>query len=191
MTNKKTEKVYDVSFHVVPDISEEEAEKVFSGLRDTIARGGEVIDTEELKSMDLAYTIRHNVRQGDGSYNRYNTSYFGSIKFKATQEFAKSLRQDLQSDESFLRFLIIETVAEDTRIGERLPGTDDEEEGEGQDVKKPEQPVNRKEKDRSSDTAKEGEQKKKDTPAPEQNSKDTEPSNSDRTAAKSMAQYNI
>ena len=129
MGNKKTQKIYEISFHLVPDKEEEILRKMREGIKENIAKNGEIIGEEELIHKDLAYTIRHTVRQSDGSYNRYDEAYFGSIKFKASQDAVKKIEQTLRNNEAVLRFLATETVEEDTRIGDSLPDdkNDDEE----------------------------------------------------------------
>ena len=127
MANKNTQKVYEVSFHLLPTLDEGEVSGMVNDIRKIITGEGEVISEDAPVHQGLAYTIRHTVRQSDGSYNNYNEAYFGSIKFKASQEFAKKLHQDIRNNERVLRFLIVGTVEEDTRIGDVLPGTEEEE----------------------------------------------------------------
>lgn len=129
MANKKTQKVYEISFHLIPTIDKEKVPAAYERIKGIIAKEGEIVSDEEPMHMDLAYTIRHPVRQSDGSYNNYNEAYFGSVKFKASQEFVKKLHKEIQNNEEALRFLILETAEEDTRIGKVLPGTEEEEEG--------------------------------------------------------------
>ena len=126
MANKKVEKIYEVSFHLVPEMDEEAAARLAEDLRSAIADKNEVLGTEEIQRIDLTYTIRHRVRRSDGSYNRYNEAYFGAIKFRAPTSYVTTLDESLRKNESVLRFLIVETVAEDTRIGPDLPGGDEE-----------------------------------------------------------------
>ena len=127
MASKMTQKVYEVSFHLLPTLSEEEAGSVFSSVESLISSDGEVLDTVSPELMDLAYPVRHSVRQEDGSYARHISSYFCSVKFRSPPSFVVSLQKYLQDDNSALRFLVVETVAEDTRIGSVLPGSEVEE----------------------------------------------------------------
>ena len=126
MATKKTHKVYEVSFHLLPTIGEQSGKKSEEIKGNITAKGGEVLESVAPEQMDLAYTIRHSVRKQDGSYSRYDEAYFGSVKFKASQKSVKDIRQDLQADNDILRFLIVETVEGNTRIGPTLPGVEDE-----------------------------------------------------------------
>ena len=126
MATKKTNKVYEVSFHLLPTVGKQ-LEKKFEEIKNNItAKGGEVLESVAPEQVDLAYTIRHSVRKQDGSYSRYDEAYFGSVKFKASQESVRNVRQEFQADNDILRFLIVETVEGNTRIGPKLPGVEDE-----------------------------------------------------------------
>ena len=135
MVNKNNEKVYEVSFHLVPSVGKDKVSGVFERVRKIISEKGEVLSEERPVLRDLAYTVRHTVRQRDGSYNRYDEAYFGSVKFRALRSAIAQVERALLGDEEVLRFLLLETVAEDTRIGEVLPGDEAEEQpdGEGDD----------------------------------------------------------
>lgn len=126
MGNKSTERVYEVSFHLVPTLDEDGVSGVFARVKKVVSEAGKVLGEVSPVLRDLAYTIRHTVRQRDGTYNRYDEAYFGSVKFSSSQGAVKQVEQSLLSDEEVLRFLLLETSADDTRVGEVLP--DDEEE---------------------------------------------------------------
>lgn len=128
MGNKNTEKVYEVSFHLVPTLDADGVSKAFARVKDAISGVGKVISEESPVLRDLAYTIRHTVRQRDGSYDRFDEAHFGSVKFSSPRGGVKRVEQSLSDDDEVLRFLVLETVAEDTRIGEVLPGDEVEEE---------------------------------------------------------------
>ena len=133
MANKNEEKVYEVSFHLVPSIDKDKVPGVFERVKKVVSEKGEVLSEEQPVLRDLAYTVRHTVRQRDGSYNRYDEAYFGSVKFRALRSATAQIEQALLEDEEVLRFLLLETVAEDTRIGEVLPGDEPEEQLDGEE----------------------------------------------------------
>ena len=125
MANKNTQKIYEISFHLIPTMDEEGVLKVFEQIKKSITKEGEIINDENPVRQNLTYTIHHTVRQSDGSHNNYDEAYFGSVKFRASREYVRELHQDIQGNEEVLRFLILETAEEDTRIGEVLPGTEE------------------------------------------------------------------
>ena len=128
MGNKSTEKVYEVSFHLVPTIDDDGVLKAFDRVKGAVSEKGKVLGEEHPVLRDLAYTIRHTVRRRDGSYDRYDEAYFGSVKFSSPRDGVRQVEQSLLGDDEVLRFLVLETSAEDTRIGEVLPGTEEKEE---------------------------------------------------------------
>ncbi len=113
---KTQEKVYEVGLHIVPDVGDKEVLSVFNSLKTEISSVGEVIDENTPELIELAYTIRHKTRKEDGTYNRYDSAYFGSIKFVSSQEGAVKIKEAIQNNESVLRFLLVETVRESTRM---------------------------------------------------------------------------
>ena len=116
------EKVYEVSVHYVPTLKEPEVGKKTEELKKAIMSTGEVLGEEPAQKVDLAYTIRHKTRRASGTYDRYSESYFGSVKFRSPQALVRTLHETLQGDDQVIRFLILETVSGDTRIGPVLPG---------------------------------------------------------------------
>ena len=136
MAVKKKEKTYEISVHYVPTLEESEAGEKLTSLKKTIESDGEVIGEEPVQKMNLAYTIRHKTRKGDGTYDRHDESYFGSVKFRSPQELIVTLQADLQGDDQVIRFLTLETVGDNTRIGPVLPGENKEDDSEDADKKK-------------------------------------------------------
>ena len=128
MAIKNEEKIYEVSFHLVPTIDADALPAVFERVKGVVSGQGEVLGEEEPTRRELAYTIRHTVRQSDGSYNRYDEAYFGSVKFRALRGGVKQIEDALSGDGEVLRFLLLETVADDTRVGEVLPDAEPEDE---------------------------------------------------------------
>ena len=134
MSNKKVTKIYEAGLHLIPTIEKDKVSGVFEEIKKAITaeEGSEILSENQPELQNLAYTIRHTVRQGDGSYNRYDESYLGSVKFRATREGVVGVKKSLQGNESILRFIVLETPEEDTRIGEKLPDEEAEEAAEAE-----------------------------------------------------------
>lgn len=109
---KDEKAVYEVGFHVVSTISEEEASKVMESVRAELKKAGsEIISESSPKKMTLAYTVERAV---SGSRNeKHRETYFGWIKFEALPETIPPLQTVLRGMPEILRFLLIETVRED------------------------------------------------------------------------------
>ena len=125
--NKLDKKVYEVSLHLIIDLGDSGANKVYSDIKKEISSGSSVLSEDAPVLFNLAYPIRHKVRGEGGSYHRYNESYFCSIKFEGSQEYSEKIKKSLQENEDVLRYILFETVAEDTRIKE-IPEEESKEE---------------------------------------------------------------
>lgn len=65
----------------------------------------------------LAYTIRK--KTVSGSYEKYDTAYFGWIKFEVTSSAVESIKKIVEIHPSVIRMLMISTVKENTYLGKR------------------------------------------------------------------------
>lgn len=104
--------VYEVGYLLVPTLSEEEVPAIYTSLKDLITSlKSEIISDEMPKSIPLAYTmlkVIQNVR------NRFNTAYFGWVKFEMDTESVLELKKKLDLDTNIIRFLLTKTVRENT-----------------------------------------------------------------------------
>lgn len=115
MSSKNIEKVYEVSFHLVPTLGESGVQSEFESIKKFMASKGEICGIDEPQVMELAYTIRHKIRGEDGTYDRFVEAYFCSVKYVSTTENVQAVKDALQENENVLRFIIVETNKEDTR----------------------------------------------------------------------------
>jgi len=110
--------IYELGYHILSSLSEDELQEEVGALKGMIEKVGGVFVAEEAPVMfRLAYTI---VRSVGGRREKYDTSYFGWMKFELPFGTAHTLQEELEKRESILRFLIIKTVREDTRAGKRI-----------------------------------------------------------------------
>lgn len=107
-------RIYEVGFHIVPSIPEEELAPAVNTIRDAIeSSNGVVIAEEHPVLMTLAYPMTHvvaNKRVVLGS------GYFGWLKFQAVAERVAEIKKAVESNERVFRFLIVKTVRENTLI---------------------------------------------------------------------------
>jgi small subunit ribosomal protein S6 len=98
-------RVYEISYILVPTISEEAAAEKINSLKATIAtHGGSFISEEVAYTRDLAYemlTVIKNVN------TRFNTGYFGWIKFDLDPAAIAKVEKTLKLDEEVVRFLTV------------------------------------------------------------------------------------
>lgn len=112
-------RIYEVGYHVMPTIQEENLEKIVSEIRSQIEKsGGSFIAEGAPAQTRLAYNIS---TIEAGKRVDHDRAYFGWIKFESTVEAAQALEQTLKANKSLLRHIIFETVREDTRAKMKAP----------------------------------------------------------------------
>ncbi len=106
--------VYELGFHFVPTLGEEDLALRVEEIKKSIADlGGTVIAEGAPEHIALAYTMRKQVR---GKWERFDDSYFGWIKFEIAPEHAAMIKDQAQHNEHLLRFLLVTTVREETFV---------------------------------------------------------------------------
>lgn len=112
-------RIYEVGYHIIPDTKEEDLEKVVGVMRAVIEKaGGNFIAEGAPSMMKLAYPIFF--REGEKSVE-YDRGYFGWIKFEAPVAIAQTIEVFLKQDRNFFRFIVFQTVREDTRAKMKAP----------------------------------------------------------------------
>lgn len=139
------ERVYELGYLLVPTIAEEDVPASYSNLKDVISSfGGMVISDEMPRMIPLAYSM---VKVVSNVRNKFNTGYFGWIKFTMEAEKVLELKKKLDLDPTIIRFLILKTVKENTIASKRFvradvmhkkPTTKKEDEGEALPINKEE-----------------------------------------------------
>ncbi|MSU44569.1 hypothetical protein EXS45_00040 [Candidatus Nomurabacteria bacterium] len=105
-------KIYELGYLLVPTIKNEDVAINYGNLKELVTSfNGEIITDEMPKMTNLAYPMQKvvsNVR------SKFNTAYFGWIKFVMGTEQILELKKHLDLDSSFIRFLILKTLRENT-----------------------------------------------------------------------------
>jgi ribosomal protein S6 len=116
------ERVYELGYLLVSTIPEENVPAVYGNLKELISSmGGVHISDEMPKMIPLAYQmvkVIANVR------SKFNTAYFGWVKFTMNGGKVLELKKKLDLDPNFIRFLILKTVKENTVAAKRYVGRD-------------------------------------------------------------------
>ncbi len=111
-------RVYELGYLLVPTIKEEDLSVNYGNLKELVSSlGGEIIADEMPKNIPLAYQMTKvvaNVR------SKFNTAYFGWTKFMMEPAKVLELKKKLDLDPSFIRFLIMKTVKENTIAAKRF-----------------------------------------------------------------------
>jgi ribosomal protein S6 len=115
-TNERQEgvRVYELGFHFVPTLSEDQVEVQFSHLKSLIEKkGGTFIAEGTPEMIDLAYEISKTVK---AEKKRYTEAYFGWVKFELNAEEIPAFEKDVKAFEPLLRYLLITTTRENTLV---------------------------------------------------------------------------
>src|SRR3989344_9062899 len=103
-------RVYELGYLLVPTIKEEDLSAIYGNIKDLVSSFGGIVITDEMpKTISLAYSMAKvvaNVR------SKFNTAYFGWVKFTMSGEKVLELKKKLDLDPNFVRFLILKTVKE-------------------------------------------------------------------------------
>jgi len=110
--------VYEVSYLLLPSITEEQAVQKATALKGSlVSLNAEVISDENPVLIDLAYsmtkivqTVRHKVTSG----------YFGWIKFEMESLDVEKVKKVLDFDDLVTRYLIVKTVKENTLLSGKM-----------------------------------------------------------------------
>ena len=111
-------RVYELGYLLVPTIKEEDLSAIYGNIKDLVSSFGGIVITDEMpKTISLAYSMAKvvaNVR------SKFNTAYFGWVKFTMSGEKVLELKKKLDLDPNFVRFLILKTVKENTIASKRF-----------------------------------------------------------------------
>lgn len=106
--------IYELGYHVLSSIAEEGLPAEVSNIKSVIEKKGGVFISEEFPVLTrLEYTMEHNI---GGKRNKYDTAHFGWVKFELSPAEINNVKKELDDNENLLRFLIIHTVRENTRV---------------------------------------------------------------------------
>ena len=112
-------RVYEISFIFDNNIDEEAALKKADVLKQSIATlGGSFISEEVPYMRELAYEM---IRVQNNVNVRFNEGYFGWIKFELSGDKVKEFEKALKLDEQLVRYLVVNTVRENTVYTKRAP----------------------------------------------------------------------
>jgi ribosomal protein S6 len=134
----KDPKVYEIGYHIVPIISDEDLGARVTAIRDAIERfGGVTIADEYPRRFELAYPM---AKVAQNKRSTYAQSSFGWTKFEILPKAIPEIEKILAANDDILRFIVVETVRENTLVPkkilrERKPGDEPERKTEKEEEK--------------------------------------------------------
>lgn len=105
----KEPRVYELGFHIDPELGAEEVKKVYQGIKDKISAVATVITEGEPQKIQLAYTIS---RSETGGRRDFDASYFAWIAYEANGEAHEKVGEVARAESRIVRFLDILTTKE-------------------------------------------------------------------------------
>ena len=112
-------KIYEIGFQIIPSVPGDKIGEEYSAIKEIIEKNGAVIISDEMPKMrPLAYEMR---KESAGKYQKYNTAYFGWVKFESGAEGVLVIDAFFKKTPTVLRHLLIKTVRENTMTAPKIP----------------------------------------------------------------------
>jgi ribosomal protein S6 len=110
--NDAEPRVYELGFHIDPELPTEEVKKVYQGLRDAVVAAGTVVAEGEPENIPLAYTIS---RSETGGRRDWNSAFFAWIAYEAKGEGHRAVVSKASEEKRLVRFIDVRTTADAAR----------------------------------------------------------------------------
>jgi len=105
-------RVYELGFHLDPELPVEEVKKVYQAIRGTIAEKGTVVAEVEPEKIQLAYTIS---RQEVSGRRDFNSAYFAWIVYEMLASDHAGVITVAGANKSIVRFIDLITTKDQAR----------------------------------------------------------------------------
>lgn len=99
-------RVYELGFHLDPELGVEEAKKAYNEIRALISKQGDVVAEGEPQKIPLAYTIS---RQETSGRRDFDSAYFSWIAYEAAVEAHEEIVAGAKGDARVVRFIDLST----------------------------------------------------------------------------------
>lgn len=103
-------RVYELGFHIDPELPNEEAKKAFEAMRASIEKAGSVLVVGEPKKIPLAYTVSRSETAGRRDFD---SSFFAWIAYEADGKGHEAVAEAARTMPSIFRFLDVRTTKEE------------------------------------------------------------------------------
>lgn len=117
-SSKDGVKVYEVGFHIAPFVSEENVAHEVSQIKEVLDKvKAEVISEDFPRLRALSYPITKVIK---GDKKICDEAYFGWVKFEVSGDEIEAVKKAIEKIDNVIRFLLIETVKENTLYGAKF-----------------------------------------------------------------------
>lgn len=105
-------RVYELGFHLDPELPTEEVKKAYQAIRDYIGERGALVAEGEPEKIQLAYTIS---RQETSSRHDFDSAYFSWIVYETSAERHAEIIAATNADKRIVRFIDLLTTKDSAR----------------------------------------------------------------------------
>ena len=102
-------RVYELGFHIDPELGAEESKKVYQGIRSRMEAVGTIVAEGEPQKIQLAYTIS---RSETGGRRDFDASYFAWIAYETDGKGHETIAEAARAESRIFRFLDLRTDKE-------------------------------------------------------------------------------
>ena len=105
-------RVYELGFHLDPELPSEEVKKAYQALRATIAEHGAIVAEGDPVAIQLAYTIS---RQEQAGRRDFSSAHFAWIAYETVPEKHEEVLAAATADKRIIRFIDLITTKDAAR----------------------------------------------------------------------------
>ena len=105
-------RVYELGFHVDPELSADDARKTFENVRTMIEGVGTIIAVGEPQKIPLAYTVS---RSETGGRRDFDASYFSWIAYETDGKGHEAVGEAAKAEGRIFRFIDVRTTKEEAK----------------------------------------------------------------------------
>jgi ribosomal protein S6 len=116
-TDHAETRVYEIGFHLDPELPETEVKKTYQGIRDHIAKLGTVIAEGEPTKIPLAFTIS---RAETAGRRDFDSAFFCWIAYEVDGAGHTEIEAAVRADSRVVRLLDIRTTKEEAKHSEEM-----------------------------------------------------------------------
>lgn len=118
MEDTSNKKVYELGYHILPTLSEDEVAKVVTALKGELSKmDAEVIAEAHPTMTTLSYELGKDI---ENKNRKFGTAYFGWVKFEVETSLIEGFKELMEKNLNVLRFIIVKTVRESTLATPKL-----------------------------------------------------------------------
>ena len=107
--NSAEPRVYELGFHIDPELSQKEVKRIFQEMKTIAENAGALIATSEPEKIQLAYTISHMEHTGR---HDFSAAFFVWIAYEATSAAHEKVIAAAHAEKNIFRFIDISTTKE-------------------------------------------------------------------------------